>query len=441
MESDVKLYYHGHSQNINWESGVKSLGKESVDSSFLNEFSQSCHSQNTQSKSLAEDILIEEISMDICSNCDEHIDGSDCQVCEVCDRLCHPKCLLKVDCCMVCYGCEASIKQMNTPQGVVAEDTVSDIDEVITSTQNLISKNINCEVMASGRERTGNSSVNTFGLQLQAKVSTVDFGTQTVALSELELQKKSKELNAKEKSLNKKECELSQLNSQLTVAKSKIILLEKEISDLHKENDLLKSNLLLAQPGADNSRDRQNYTNNNIDLDRNSASQIENRLARMEFEMLKSRVERLESACNGSKEEGKGYYEQRISAVEKTNEKITTILESLVKSIKQNGQDPEKTLGLAFLDKVDVNRDYQNNQNSMNTSDGEQDSSVIVLPEEERRDKLITKINPEVHRCKLQGNQSTKVTQLEKKLYTVPARQNVVPQEEVPLDIVTSMLQ
>ena len=39
---------------------------------------------------------------------------------------------------------------MNTPQGVVAEDTVFAIDEVITSTQNLISKNINCEVMASG---------------------------------------------------------------------------------------------------------------------------------------------------------------------------------------------------------------------------------------------------------------------------------------------------
>ena len=95
--------------------------------------------------------------------------------------------------------------------------------------------------------------------------------------------------------------------------------------------------------------------------------------------MLKSRVERLESACNGSKAAGKGYYEQRISAVEKTNEKITTILESLVKSIKQIGPDPEKTLGLAFSDKVDVNRDYQNNQNSMNTSDGEQDSSVIVL--------------------------------------------------------------
>ena len=86
-------------------------------------------------------------------------------------------------------------------------------------------------------------------LQLQEKVSTVDYGTQTVGLSEVELQKKSKELNAKEKSLNKKECELSQVNSQLTVAKSKIILLEKEISDLHKENDLLKSNLLLAQPG------------------------------------------------------------------------------------------------------------------------------------------------------------------------------------------------
>ena len=149
--------------------------------------------------------------------------------------------------------------------------------------------------------------------------------------------------------------------------------------------------------------------------------------------MLKSKVERLESACNGSKEESKGYYEQRISAVEKTNEKITTILEFLVKSIKQNGPDPEKTLGLAFSDKVDVNRDYQNNQNSMDTSDGEQDSSVIVLPEEERRDKLITKINPEVDRCKLKGNQSTKVSQLEKKLYSVPARQNVVPQEGVPL--------
>ena len=146
----VCLTGNGHSQNINWESEVKSLEKKSVDSSFLNEFSQSCHSQNTQSKSLAEDILIEETSIDICSNCDEHIDGSDCQVCEVCDRLCHSKCLLKVDCCMVCYGCEASIKQMNTPQGVVAEDTVFAIDEAMTSTQNLISKNINCEAMASG---------------------------------------------------------------------------------------------------------------------------------------------------------------------------------------------------------------------------------------------------------------------------------------------------
>ena len=55
--------------------------------------------------------------------------------------------------------------------------------------------------------------------------------------------------------LIKTECELSQVYSQLTVAKSKIILLEKEISDLHKENVLLKSNLLLAKPGADNSRD------------------------------------------------------------------------------------------------------------------------------------------------------------------------------------------
>ena len=98
----VCLTGNGHSQNINLESEVKSLGKESVDSPFLNEFSQSCHSQNTQSKSLAEDILNEETSMDICSNCDEHIDGSDCQVCEVCDRLCHSKCLLKVDGCMVC---------------------------------------------------------------------------------------------------------------------------------------------------------------------------------------------------------------------------------------------------------------------------------------------------------------------------------------------------
>ena len=58
---------------------------------------------------------------------------------------------------------------------------------------------------------------------------------------------------------------------------------------------------------------------------------------------------------------------------------------------------------------MDVNRDYQNNQTSMKTSDGEQDSSVIVLPEEDRRDKLIAKINPEVDRCDLQGNQSTKV--------------------------------
>ena len=45
-------------------------------------------------KSLAEDILVEETSVEICSNCDEHIDENDCLVCEVCNSNCHMKCII-----------------------------------------------------------------------------------------------------------------------------------------------------------------------------------------------------------------------------------------------------------------------------------------------------------------------------------------------------------
>ena len=106
---------------------------------------------------------------------------------------------------IVCFGCDATEKQMNLVQQVF-DDTVFDADNVITSTQ---------------LPTSDSSKSKEF-----KKPQTNCISTQTEG-SFIDIQKKIKEMNLKEKQLSKKEYELSQISSQLTIAKSKIIQLEK----------------------------------------------------------------------------------------------------------------------------------------------------------------------------------------------------------------------
>ena len=123
-------------------------------------------------------------------------------------------------------------------------------------------------------------------------------------------------MNLKEKQLNKKEYELSQINSQLTVAKSKIILLEKDISDLQKENELLKSNLLLARSSNNSYCGKGEIHGNHI----SDTNNIEKRMKDLEFEMLKMKVGKLETEfntnmCRPQKTENNDLYRARLSKI------------------------------------------------------------------------------------------------------------------------------
>ena len=151
-----------------------------------------------------------------------------------------------------------------TPSSIF-DDTVFDADNVITSTQ----------IPTSDSSKSKEIK----------KPQTNCISTQTEG-SFIDLQKKIKEMNLKEKQLSKKEYELSQISSQLTIAKSKIILLEKDISDLQKENELLKSNLLLAKSSTSNQTGNDEIISNQT----NSVNSIERRVADLEFELLKMKV-------------------------------------------------------------------------------------------------------------------------------------------------------
>ena len=50
-------------------------------------------SSQAVSKSLAQNILTEEFSSEVCSNCDELVDENFSQVCEMCNKNCHTKCV------------------------------------------------------------------------------------------------------------------------------------------------------------------------------------------------------------------------------------------------------------------------------------------------------------------------------------------------------------
>lgn len=125
---------------------------------------------------------------------------------------------------------------------------------------------------------------------VQRVITTENTSCQTEGISLTDYQKKLRDLNAKEKSLNKKEFELMQTSQQLTCAKTKIIALERTVGELHKENDLLKTNLLLAQSNGNNAVLQTDNSVKGINV-----TSIESRIAMLEFELLKSRVEKLET--------------------------------------------------------------------------------------------------------------------------------------------------
>ena len=131
-------------------------------------------------------------------------------------------------------------------------------------------------------------------------------------------------MNLKEKQLNKKEYKLSQINSQLTVKKSKIILLEKDISDLQKENELLKSNLLLARSSNNYHCGKGEIHSTHI-CDTNN---IEKRMKYLEFEMLKMPVGKLDTEfytnmCRPQKTGNNDLYSARLSNIEHTTGRWT----------------------------------------------------------------------------------------------------------------------
>ena len=88
----------------------------------------------TERKSLAQDILSEEASAEVYSNCDDRVTGNDSKVCEVCNRNCHMECVQLKEDGIICSSCDATEKQINLVQQVF-DDTELDTDNVITSTQ------------------------------------------------------------------------------------------------------------------------------------------------------------------------------------------------------------------------------------------------------------------------------------------------------------------
>ena len=173
----------------------------------------------------------------------------------MCNKNRHAKCVKIKEDGIICFGCDATGKQMNLVHEIV-DDLTFDAGDVNTSTQLPNKENTELKIYEDSTQTEGSFT---------------------------DLQKKTKEVNLKEKQLNKKEYELSQINSQLTVAKSKIILLEKDISDLQKENELLKCNLLLAR-SSNNSHCGKGEIHSTHISDTNI---IEKRIKHLEFEMLK----------------------------------------------------------------------------------------------------------------------------------------------------------
>ena len=196
-------------------------------------------SHETEPKTLAESILEEEISQKICYNCEVEIQDSESIPCEICNGECHLSCLLDSENGMVCNACNASHNQI-----LVDGDSEDKTDDECHSDSNTHNKTASDTLLATQRHENSleHCLSHTYRTENQNK------SCQTEGVSSVDFHKTpQKELNLKEKAVNKKEFELSQTSKQLITARTKIIALEKTVNELQKENDLLRTNLLLAQ--------------------------------------------------------------------------------------------------------------------------------------------------------------------------------------------------
>ena len=264
---------------------VASLLSNEID---LIESSLTDESHETGTKTIAESILEEELSLKICYNCEGEIQDSEAMPCEICNGECHLSCLADTEGGMTCKACKSSQLQINEPEKVGSvgtskkKETECNASEISESDRKL-----STETVYNSLE---NCISQTYSAENQNR------GCQTESGSLVDLQKRLKELNLREKAINKKEFELSQTSKQLITARTKIITLEKTVNELQKENDLLRTNLLLLQtnPGKkEEEGDRQTHFKQQCAA---SCSNIvlEQRISALEHEQLKSRIERLE---------------------------------------------------------------------------------------------------------------------------------------------------
>ena len=271
-------------------------------------------------------------------------------------------------------------------QQTLSKDSVFDRDNVITSTQlstQISAKNINKHVHQS-KYSGGN------GRSELKDIKTAQFvcvGTQTEG-SSVDLQKKAKELGLKEKQLNKKEYEFSQISGQLTVAKSKIILFEKDISDLQKENDLLKSNLLLARSEA---RDKIENCGTVNSQTKSINFSVEKQVADMELELLKMKVGKLETKINAnrvSNAESKYLYSQRLLNVEHTTGKLTNVVQTLLESLQAEKLNTVENMNSSESKskeptQTDFNTTHGNQNREKDNMNENPDVSVMIISDSE----------------------------------------------------------
>ena len=201
---------------------------------------------------------------------------------------CHLSCLLDTENGMVCNACKSSQNQI-----IVDGDSEDKTDDECHSDSKTHDKTESDILLAT--QRTENSLEqclsHTYSTEKQSK------SCQTEGVSLVDFHKKQKELNLKEKAVNKKEFELSQTSKQLITARAKIIALEKTVNELQKENDLLRTNLLLAQTSSSKKEEDGNRPAYQMQYCSGVCNNklLEQRVSMLEHEQLKKRIERLEA--------------------------------------------------------------------------------------------------------------------------------------------------
>ena len=107
-----------HSNHNNEEEDISIVSRIS-DSQLVNELVRQdetligqLNESRTEPKTLAESILEEEMSVNICYNCEEEIQDCESMPCEICNGTCHLSCLEDTENGMVCNACGASQNQI-----------------------------------------------------------------------------------------------------------------------------------------------------------------------------------------------------------------------------------------------------------------------------------------------------------------------------------------